>query len=342
MKVLAYCPIVLDGTAYWRATAPLSNLRQQAQDLEITFAEKCDYRMLLEHDVLFLQRPFTAEGVAAAQLANTLGRPVWCDWDDDILNVPSNNGRVFVYQQDHFKQNVKSLLAGADAISVTNKELAKRFAPFSATKPVIIPNALDPLLTLPSTNDELLPVRRVVWRGGDSHNEDLLMFGDAFPRVARETEGRALWHFIGFNPHWLLSAFPASSVSVHQWIGDVVAYLRFLGQLTPSFVAVPLVDSPFNRCKSNISVIEASWAGAVPIAPRWLDGCDLPGVLTYDDKPTFEAQLTHAVNMSEDERLARLQVLREAVAKSYSLTEINKLRALVLKRITTKTEKANG
>ncbi len=335
MKVLAYCPIVLDGTAYWRATSPLSFLRQQAQDLHVTFTEKCDYKMLLEHDVLFLQRPFISEAVAAAQLANTLGRPVWCDWDDDILNVPSNNGRVFVYQQDHYKQNVKSLLAGADAISVTNAELASRFAQFAATKPVIIPNALDPNLTLPSESEDLLPVRRVVWRGGDSHNEDLLVFGDCFPRVARETEGNALWHFIGFNPHWILQDFPAASVSVHQWMGDVVAYFRFLGQLRPSIFAVPLVDSPFNRCKSNISVIEAAWCGALPVAPRWLDGCDLPGVLTYDDKRTFEAQLEHAVKMPENERLARVEVLREAVAKSYSLAEVNKLRALVLKRITT-------
>jgi hypothetical protein len=334
MKVLCYCPIALDGTAYWRVTGPMSRLRQQAPDVQVSIVEKVDYKTILEHDVLLLQRPFLDEHVAAAQTAHVLGRPVWCDWDDDILNVPVNNGRVLVYQNERFKANVRALLAGSDAVSVTNVELAKRFAPHCSTKPFVIPNALDVLMELPPLDPDKLPVRRVAWRGGDSHNEDLLVFGDCFPRVAHLTEGRALWNFIGFNPHWLLPQFPAASVTYNQWFGDVVAYFRFMAALRPSILAVPLVDTPFNRCKSNIAVLEASWFGAVPIVPKWLEGCALPGALTYTDKAGFEAALEAGVRMPESERLARLEALRAAVKETYTLETVNMLRALVLKRIT--------
>jgi hypothetical protein len=274
--------------------------------------------------------------VAAMQVAKGLGRPVWCDWDDDILGVPSNNGRVFVYQDDKHKGNVKALCAGADVITATCEELASRFRPYAGkpSKVITIPNAIDPCLTLAPPNPDKLPVRRIAWRGGDSHNEDLLVLGGAFPRVAQEYEGRVLWPFIGFNPHWLLRDFPAETVTVNQWIGNVVAYLRFMGEMRPSFLAVPLADTKFNRAKSNISVLEAAWMGALPIAPRWLEGCALPGVLLYNDQNDFPDALRRACEMPEQERLERLADLRAAInASPYELRNANMQRALILKRL---------
>ncbi len=333
MRVLAYCPSALDGTAYWRVVSPFGHLRTMAQDFEFTITEKVDHNQILSHDVLLLQRPFLDDHVAALHRAKVLGKRVWCEWDDDILGVPTNNGRVFVYQDEKHKNNVKQLAAHADVITVTCEVLAKRLRPWGGDKIVVVPNALDPGLTCPPVANDRLPVRRIGWRGGDSHNEDLMDLGDAMVRVAQETEGETMWHFIGFNPYFLLSGFPRESVKVHMWMGNVLTYLRFMAKLRPLVLAVPLSDTAFNRAKSSISVLEASWMGALPVAPKWLWGCDLPGVLTYTSKAEFEAQLLTAARMPEPERLARVAELQAAVKKEWTLDTANLLRALVLKRL---------
>ncbi len=336
MKVLCYCPSALDGTAYWRVAAPFGHLRKMAGDFSFTITEKIDHNQVLDHDVLLLQRPFLDEHVAAAQIAKLLGRKIWCDWDDDILGVPSNNGRVMVYQRDKHKDNVRKLAASADAVTVTCEALASRVRPWAKDKIIIVPNALDPLLTCPKPDTDRLAIRRIAWRGGDSHNEDLLDMGDAMCRVAQETEGDTMWHFVGFNPYWLLNGFPSESVKVHTWLNGVITYFRFIGQLAPSVLAVPLSDTPFNRAKSNISVLEAAWMGALPVAPKWLGGCDLPGVLLYENKAGFESALLAAARMPEDERRDRVAQLRATVARDWMLDTTNLLRALVLKRLTGK------
>lgn len=333
VRVLAYCPDPLDGTAYWRVASPLSRLRAKAGDFEYEIVGKINHNQLLNCDVLLLQRPFLDEHVAAAQIAHVLGKPVWCDWDDDILGVPQNNGRTITYNKAKHKQNVRLLAAAADVVTVTCEELAKRMKMAGARAPMIIPNALDPSLDLPPEDDERLPVRVIAWRGGDSHNEDLLTMGDAFPRVAQEFDGDVLWHFIGFNPYWLLNSFPAESVIVHQWVGNTISYLRFMAKLRPSFLAVPLADTKFNRAKSNISVLEAAWMGAVAIAPAWLEGCALDGVLTYSSKTEWEARLREAAGMPEGERLERLARVRADIKKQYDLDLVNLIRALALKRL---------
>lgn len=343
MRVLAYCPQPLDGTAYWRVAAPLSLLRSRAEDFNYSIVDRVDTNAILACDVLLLQRPMLDEHVGAMETAKILGRKVWCDWDDDIFNVPANNKGVFVYGRDEFKDNARRLSRGADAITVTCEALAKTFrlAAMNRDAPVVVvPNALDPTLTVRPTTRNQLPVRRIAWRGGDSHNEDLRAHGAAMARVAQRHEGAALWHFLGFNPHWLLREFPSESMTVHQWIGDPVTYLRFLCELAPSILAVPLVDDAFNRSKSNISVLEASWVGAVPVAPDFVEGCALPGVFTYGASRSFAEALEAAASATDDELAERLVALRAAVARHYDLDQANLLRALLLKRLTKGPENA--
>jgi len=45
-----------------------------------------------------------------------------------------------------------------------------------------------------------------------------------------------------------------------------------------------LSDTPFNRAKSNISWIEATYAGSSVIAPEFLpEFANMPGVITYNE-----------------------------------------------------------
>jgi hypothetical protein len=317
MKLLALAPDPQDGTAYWRVTSPLGALRRVASDFAYEVVRGVSYEQLLGCDALMLQRPFLDEHCVAMRNAALLGRPVWCDWDDDIIDVPHNNVLEPAYRGK--RQNVLDLAAAADVVTVSCQALADKIGALRPenARPIVVPNALDPTLRLPPPNESTLPVRRIAWRGGDSHNHDIMALGPAMARVAQETEGETLWHFVGQYPSWLVGDFPRGSVKSHPF-RSVPDYLRFMAELRPSILVVPLEDTPFNRHKSNIAVLEAAWLGAAVVAPAWLEGCDLPGVHTYATESAFEAALLAAAKAPEHE-------LRDAAFK----TRAGRARALL-------------
>jgi hypothetical protein len=93
------------------------------------------------------------------------------------------------------------------------------------------------------------------------------------------------WHFLfmGMQP-WFLNG----SQNLYEWPAkDIIHYFTNVKEILPSLMTVPLDDTLFNRCKSNIAYIEASYFGAVTLAPAWEEWKDLPGILTYTDNASF-------------------------------------------------------
>jgi hypothetical protein len=50
---------------------------------------------------------------------------------------------------------------------------------------------------------------------------------------------------------------------------DTIKYFKWLANTAPRIMMVPLADTAFNRCKSNIAWLEATGAGAAVLAPAW-------------------------------------------------------------------------
>jgi hypothetical protein len=64
----------------------------------------------------------------------------------------------------------------------------------------------------------------------------------------------------------------------------IIDYFKFFSELNPNIFIYTLKDTPFNRAKSNISWIEATYAGASVIAPEFLpEFANMPGVITYNE-----------------------------------------------------------
>jgi hypothetical protein len=113
---------------------------------------------------------------------------------------------------------------------------------------------------------------------------------------------------------------------------DIFKYFEYLKLVNPTIAFVTLSDSLFNRCKSNIAWIEATYAGAVTVCPDW-DVWELPGVLHYQDIHSFEWGLNSAMSFSD-------QQFQEAYALSLSfmldtlrLSKINQLRSQLLHEV---------
>lgn len=325
MKVLAVCPIPVDGTAWWRVISPLSVLREQSQggfDFEV--ASSTDHVQISKCDLLLMQRPIRPEDVAYMHVAHRLGVPVVVEYDDDYTGVPANNPRMMQYMMPETQDRVRELLAGADCVMTSTLELKNRWRQLNK-RIAIVPNAWDDRFVV-NRGEDRLPTLNVLWRGGDSHNHDMEVFAQQMVRAAWEGEP-ALWHFVGSSMWNIHQKMPPASMTEYPFT-DVISYFNLLGQLRPNIVIVPLADTPFNKAKSNISVMEGAWAGAAVLAPDWEDW-QAPGVTHYKDVNDFGLKLIELTKKPRTELSAMADATWEAIRDNMLVSRANKLRSAI-------------
>lgn len=350
-KLGVVCPVSHDGTSLMRGVGPLAAMSREDRKLELCFPKATPdgglylgWDWLAALDGLFLQRPFLPVHVSAAQTAKAHGLPVWVDFDDDNSSVPASNEYRRHFDNETQAQVMARSWALADVVTVTTTDLQERLLQNSfgqgvdpvirrqcdAGKIRVLPNALHwPVRSGPRT-------QRVVWRGGKSHDADLMAFLPAIREVSRLPQfAKWEWHFMGdmsaYVQHAITEAIPAENLRIG--FGDFPhQYIAALGLLCPWLVIVPLEDNAFNRCKSPLAWIEASASGATTLAPAW-PAWDLPGVQRYDGRESFKTQLLEELKKFDGSLRATglAQVSREFIASHLTLAKVNEQRWEIIK-----------
>lgn len=329
MRILAVCPNVLDSTSYYRAAGPLSDLTHR-YGVEITYPGGIGWPDIAGADILFLQRPCTKEAVQAAKMAHRMGLPVWIDWDDDPFHVPVSNAAFETYAKKEIRANILELLAIAGEVTVSTPALAEVMAP--TTKNVtVIPNAIDTrFLPMPVTRPDTL--NAVLWRGSATHTEDLETVTAQFRDIVQENP-ETLFGFFGHIPTRIVcsdrtTAFPNVRV---RGMTDLFIYFQAVRQFAPKVAVFPLVDDVFNRCKSNISWLETTVAGAVMLAPE-IPEFVRPGIVNYRSAPEFRDALSSMLRGEFDLERLWLQSA-DHIRENLTLATVNQKRFAVASRL---------
>ena len=105
-------------------------------------------------------------------------------------------------------------------------------------------------------------------------------------------------------------------------------YFDDLAKAKPHWLICPLIDNKFNRSKSNIAWIEASWAGAAVIGPE-LPEWKRPGIINYKDVTHLE-KIISKVAAGHYDRKELIQQSREYIEKNNTLSKVNKKRKDVI------------
>ena len=232
---------------------------------------------LCQCDAVFLQRPCVKVHCELAKMAKQLNLPIWVDYDDAIDIVPCSNPKWNDRLAAEWADSMHKCLEMADVVTTVNDYLGERVSKFTKGRIFTIPNAHNDYVA------QITPKPRtktVLWRGGSSHDEDLMM---VLPELAAVASNNPDWqfHFVG-NPCWEARRLMPKQNSFFKtdW-HDYYSYLESIAELAPSIQIVPWCDSSFNRCKSNLAWLEATSIGAVTVAPEWADEFNLPGVVRY-------------------------------------------------------------
>jgi hypothetical protein len=333
IRLAALLPIPTDVSSLFRGAMPLALVGRLNPQIEIIQKDRWSWADLIHCDAVFLQRPCMEDHLGLAKVAKSLKLPLWVDYDDAINCLTDSNPKTIFAKQ--YQKVFKECLEMSDVVTVTGEFFAGYVKKYTSAEIIVIPNAFNDYMSKFSDK----PVTKTVtWRGGVSHDEDLMMVLTPLAEVAKENKDWT-FRFLG-EPCWETKRLMPKENTVFDagWKDDYSEYMDIMAGIAPSIHIVPLTDNTFNRCKSNLAWLEASAIGAATLAPKWSDEFNRDGVFRYSDGEFYE-NLQGLIEMhTGDENLLRGSVgySREYIKKNLLLSKINQSRVDIITKLARK------
>lgn len=241
---------------------------------------------------------------------------------DDALSAVPEASWHHPYMMPDIDDRTKQAIAACDAVTCTTIDLVNHLKSFcsSGTDIRLAPNMLgkDDIEialqmrkhvrnTMPKSEREL----RIGWGGGMGHAGDLALLEAAF----RHFKDRIEWVFLGMMPD-IAPEIPKI------FVGAATAdrYLATLAAMNVDLIVAPLEDHLFNRCKSNLRILESGACKypviASPVAPYLTDSPPIRYAQTSHD---WIDSIEYFIRKSPEERERIGDKLHEWTCKNYIL-----------------------
>lgn len=207
----------------------------------------------IQPDVIVLQGAWLNEGILnqIRRYREITGAKVVLEFDDYLPNIPTRSIYRKKMPQSVIK-NMRRAIEQVDWLVVSTPALAQEYAAYHSDIRVAL-NGLprEPWVSLVSQR-RMGRKMRVGWAGGSSHTGDLAEIRSVVQDLADEIE----WVFMGMKPDGVPCEYHQGTV-IDQYPGK-------LASLNLDLAVVPLEINQFNRCKSNLRLLELGACG-VPI-----------------------------------------------------------------------------
>jgi glycosyltransferase involved in cell wall biosynthesis len=319
MRILFLTYYKTEASSFYRSGGVAADLCRKGYN--VTVGEwnrfEIDWQVLSMYDIIMMQRPYTAQAYNVAAYIKKMNKPLWVDYDDNLLGLNPENPVFDVYSSPEVKNNIIRVLQLADVVSVTTEALKETFSIFNDNIHVV-PNAFNDMIFREKPKKRK---KMILWRGTNSHILDVMTFGKA---IDTATEDFPDWRFnyMGYDPDFL---------KPHGYIkeADIILYHKAICAMSPSLMQIPLHDDPFNHCKSNIACIEGTFAGAICLCPLWWK---IPGTMEYKDAEQYYVSL-RAVMKGEIDIEKQNQITWEYITDNLLLSKVNELRIKLIESL---------
>lgn len=266
MRVIVVSGDTSSGLSFYRYGCPFIYLERQYPNIKVDVVNTLnkDWSVLMKYDVLFLHQPFSPQSLELIEIAKSYNLKVWIDCDDLVSDVSSDNPAKLTFNETSIMY-WEYCLQACDFISVSTKELKEQLSIYNINIGVV-PNGF-PLDVVP-VKPKKATHNFITWRGSSSHYRDLIFYKDLFKTLS---ETKYVLNFVGQYPfmfHDILTDEKLFNFNHYGW-RSMMESIQMLQNLNSKFHIIPLYNSIFNRCKSNIAWIEATLSGSVCIAPTW-------------------------------------------------------------------------
>lgn len=322
MRVIAFVN-ANSGPAYHRIIAPLLLMRNT--DVYITnnltvedFEKGCDVfmynRILPDHALPIVK-----------ELKHRYGFKVCVDIDD-YWELDEHHVLYKHYQDIDFADKQVQQIKDADMVFVTHERLADEVIAYN-TNVHVCPNAI-PKAGQFDIERKPYHLTRLFWQGSDTHRADINILRGPINALA-PIAGKIKMVMAGYaedHEDWYKMVMDYTAGANHQYklipATDVKNY--YAAYAEADICLIPLLDSRFNRHKSNLKVLEAANLDLPVIASEVHPYLDLP-VFYAKSAGDWIKYIKRLVESRKRQKEAGQQ-LAEYVAEHYNFDKINNMR----------------
>lgn len=340
-------PFSVGGVEYHRLIIPYINLAKthlvEIHQTNEVNTEKID---LTQFHLVIFSRVLSNFGHDEAVLATLqkAGIPFIVDVDD-YWALPTNHLLYPQWQQRKMTQRIELALRHATAVTTTTSHLASQIRKLNKNV-VVAPNAIDPVQPQFIHRATRAETVRVGWVGGLCHTDDIPLLQRGFSRLYAEKELQRKYsvHLCGYSPQnfdvwgYYEDVFTAgqSRTNYRRVPGrDVRNYATLYNGL--DVCLVPLADTPFNRCKSPLKLLEAGWfkkpCVVSEVYPYTLMGQHYQNLLFVQNNKVdwhkYIKKLVENPNLRQDLG----EALHETVKENYLIDKVNVVRGELVARV---------
>jgi len=248
---------------------------------------------------------------------------------DDHWRLPPNH--LLHYQYEATAERIENNIRHADMVTVTNENLAVKIRPLNGNV-VVIPNGL-PFGRNQFTDERRESDRvRIFWAGSITHEHDLAMLKNPFKKLIGQAD-KIQMVLGGWNDSDEYTKSIWQRMFSSFTVGGKLPYMKLHGTGPTNYMqmyenadimVIPLEDSDWHACKSNLKILEAA-AKHIPVivsnvAPYNQDK-DAP-VLWVNSQKDWFTHLNYLINDKQAREDMGNKLYEWAKAK-YSIENIN-------------------
>ena len=301
MKILAITACREDASSLYRGWGVLAEMARTYPDITVDYATSLETGAAKAYDAFFLLRPDDVGAVNIARVAKQMKRKLIVDYDDNLVDIPEFNPYVKLRRSERcdYRSNIIECMRLADIVTVSTKVLQAQLSEY-APRVTCIENCFDDFM-YDAKSEFNHGSDIVLWRGGNSHMRDLYLFKDAYMQVIQANPDFRFVFWCEEIPAWLSEfSLGVDNVEFKDYV-SAYSYLNHLSIMEPSLLLVPLENIEFNHAKSSCAKIEAVAAGALTLAPDFVEWrWNTPSSLLYKDVSDFGDKANSAIKMIRD------------------------------------------
>lgn len=256
-----------DAAAFYRTSGVLPFLNSKDITIKNIFNIQKTYgwESLVGADVFIFQRPYHEYHTNLISMAKDMGIKVICEYDDDLLYVPAHNSSFELLGIN--RHNIINSLALADEVWVSTESIKKSYLTYNGNIHVIPNSHNDYIYPLKNKRKFNKDTKIAAYRGGASHFEDVYEWKD---EIIKTINNNLDWEFRfqGSRFNFLERATGLNHTYTNPM--TLIQFFKSYHDLNPNIAFFPLQDNVFNNGKSNISFLEATYAGAAFMGNRKL------------------------------------------------------------------------
>ncbi|NMC62079.1 MAG: glycosyltransferase family 4 protein, partial [SAR324 cluster bacterium] len=253
------------GDSYYRMRWPARDLAFQAPNwrvINLDAQAKERFTWGEAADLLILYQSNDIDLLPLIEKRRRLGKKTLVEYNDNFYDVQAWSPVAEAWQSPLLWQRYERIMKISDGIIVTGEGLRDVLSSHISQRYYIIENHLPKVPdSYESLQQKKTPYISIGWGGSLGHMADFLSIVPVIKAVLAEIPGTKL-HVMGNETIPSLLEFPKEKLVFKPW-GSVEEYFHFWEEIHIGIA--PLLDTPYNRCRSDIKAVEMSAMGVLPL-----------------------------------------------------------------------------